>query len=73
MLPTKSIAYRAYQTCHRYNINFSDYICDTRYFYSCKNDIGGYSHDGLSDTVSFLLHANCDASKNILQTLLSPF
>ena len=70
---TKSIAYRVYQTCHRYNINFSDYICDTRYFNSCKSDIGGYSHDGLSDTVSFLLHANCDASKNILQILLSPF
>ena len=70
---TKSIAYRAYQTCNRYNINFIDYICDTRYFNSCKSDIGGYSHDGLSDTVSFLWHANCDASENILQILLSPF
>ena len=69
----KNIAYRVYQTYHRYNINFSDYMCDTRYFNSCKSDIGGYSHDGLSDTVSFLLHANCDASKNTLQTLLSPF
>ena len=69
----KNIAYRVYQTYHRYNINFSDYMCDTRYFNSCKSDIGGYSHDRLSDTVSFLLHANCDASKNTLQTLLSPF
>ena len=70
---TKSIAYRAYQSCHRYSINLSDYICDTCYFNSCKNDIGGSSHDGVLDTVSFLLHANCDASKNILQTLSSPF
>ena len=56
---TKSIVYREYQTCHRYSINVSDYLCDTRYFNSCKNDIGGNSHDGLSNAVSFLLHANC--------------
>ena len=54
-----------YQTCHRYNINISDYICDTPYFNSCKSDIKGNSHDALSDAVSFILHANCDASKSI--------
>ena len=70
---TNSIAHRVIQTCQRNNINFCDYLCDSNYFNKCKRELKQVCHDGLTDTVSFLLHTNCDASKNILQSFLSPF
>ena len=59
--------------CDKYNIHFSDYICDSLYMNKIKHNIKKYQENGISDSVSFILRNSCPQSISMINALLSPF
>ena len=70
----RNIIHRIRRTCDKYNIHFSDYICDSLYMNKIKHNIKKYQEkNGIADSVSFILRNACSQSISMINALLSPF
>ena len=69
----KNLVYRAINICNKYNISFTQTLCDEKYVRG-KNIFNQFTeNDGIIDTVRYLARNLDNNNRHLINLILSPY